>query len=234
MLPYQNPTPTATATPTPSPAPTDGENSVRPNAASSVSQMATPQVTIPQGFAQVVDATRGYSLALPRGWQELDLRGERVANMAHLVGQGQAVAQMQAFLSGKQGSFVGIVAATDLTSAMFGGFPTLLNVSVVDAPAATSDDLLLLTQNFIKSNEGLLGRIEIQQIEATYINNLPGLRGTVRLNLAAVGYDVELVAEIAALLANNNVYILTLATPTNKVEKYASVFEQIIGTFRPE
>jgi hypothetical protein len=231
--PTATPTPAPTATPTPEPTPTpESEPTAEPEAEAAA--VATPQVTIPSGFSPRVDEVRGYSLALPRGWTDLDLRSSQFQGMASTFGLGDQLGPLNEFLATPEGEAIGLVSMTDLTAVMFGGLPTLLNVSVIDAPDVTADALVeFLTAN-IEANQAALGDVTIESLEAATINNLPGVRGVVVADLSQVGMDAQLYAEVVGLIANDKVYVLTLATPAaNRADK-EPVFEQIIGTFRPE
>ena len=44
----------------------------------------------------------------------------------------------------------------------------------------------------------------------------------------------ELYAKVVGLIANDKVYVLTLATEAGNQAKKEATFDQIIGTFRPE
>ena len=230
--PTATPTPPPTPTPTPQPTPTPkpGETPLPATA----TPAPTPQVSIPPGYGAVVDSQRGYSLALPSGWTELDLRGSQVAQLAGLVGQGEALAQLQEFLDTGAGQAVGTVAITDLGAAMFGGFPTLLNVSVVDAPAATPDSVLEFLTTQLQNNSSMLGDIAIEGMNTVTINNMPGVFGSAVADLSGVGINVKIFVKVAGLIANDKVYVLTAGTQESSRGTKEPEFDTIIGTFRPE
>lgn len=218
------PEPTATNTPEPTATPEPTEAPAAPE----------PQVTVPCNFTKIVDAERGYSLALPSSWAELDLRGAQVTNLANLVGQGEALAELQAFLETDAGQGVGTVAITDIGAAMFGGLPTGLNVSVVDAPGATAESVRNFMESVLEANAAQLGDVSVGDIEVGTTNNLPSVNSTAVANLANVGVNASVFAKVVSLVANDKLYTLTLVTPENNMARYEEVFEQIIGTFGPE
>jgi hypothetical protein len=237
-LPFLQPTPTFTPTPvptptnTPEPTPTTrpGETPVPPTP----TPVPTPQVTIPQGFGAVADTNLGYSLAVPAGWSALDLRSAQFQNMANTFGMGGQLGPLNDFLATPEGDALGVIYVTDLMSAMFGGLPTALNVSVIDAPGVTPDSLLTWLDGMIQANLEMLGDAQIESLETATINNLPGVRGSATANLASVGMNASVYAKVVALIANDKIYILTqVAQDTQRAAK-EPVFDQIIGTFRPE
>ena len=222
------PTPTATQPPTATPKP--GETPLPPTA----TPVPTPQVTIPSGFTPVTDAERGYSLAVPGGWSVLDLRGSQIQQLAGMVGQAAQVEQLQTLLDTPEGQMVGVVYITDLTNAMFGGLPTLLNVSVIDAPGYTPETAVGLIESTLAANTAALGDVTLDPVTADTVNNLPAVRGSATANLAQFGVNASVYAKVVGLIANDKIYILTLATQENQRGAKEPVFDQIIGTFRPE
>ncbi|MBV7328997.1 hypothetical protein KFU94_12205 [Chloroflexi bacterium TSY] len=224
------PTPSPTPTPPPTPTPRPGETPLPPTP----TPVPTPQVSIPSGYHVVVDNQRGYSVGLPGGWTELDLRGAQITQLAGFVGQGEALANLQNFLDTETGQAIGIVAITDIGAAMFGGLPTLLNVAVVDAPGATPDSVLEFLEKQFEANATRLGNIQIQDMNTSTINNMPGIRASAVANLSNVGINASLFAKIAGLIANDKIYILTLATQESNRGTKEPEFDQIIGTFRPD
>jgi len=223
------PTPTLTPTPLPTATPTPASVSAAGRSAS-----ATPQVTIPAGFTVVNDERLHYSFAIPSGWTALDLQGTQVRTVAGLLGMGEQIDQLNQFLASPAGQGIGLIYVTDLMSAMFGGLPTLLNVSVIDAPSLTAEGALALVQQTIESNLTALGDVQMDALEATTVNNLPAVRGRATANLAAVGIDNSLFGKVVGLLANDKIYILTLVTPADQQATKEPIFDQIIGSFRPE
>ncbi len=224
------PIPTPTPTPEPTPTPRPGETPLPPTP----TPIPTPQVTIPEGFTILRDTERGYSLAVPRGWSQLDLRSQQFQNMANTFGMGGQIAQLNQFLDSPEGQAVGIVAVTDLTAVMFGGLPTVLNVSVIDAPGATPDSLLDFLQANLEANQSMLGDVDIQEMNTAVVNNLPAVRGSVVADLSQYGMNARIFAKVVGLIANDKVYILTLATQESNRGAKEPVFDAIIGTFRPE
>ncbi len=221
--PAPTPTPTPLPTATPTPVPTLGADAV-----------PTPQVTIPNGFREQVDDLRGYSLATPRGWTVVDLRGQQVRNLAGTLGVDEQMEPLYEFLDSEAGQGVGTVAATGLAGALFGGLPTVLNVSVIDAPGYTPETAVALIEATLAENAGLLNGLDIETIEPTTVNNLPAVTGHATLDLTDFGYDTQLYARLTGLIANDQIYLLTLATSAGNRAEQQTEFEQIVGTFRPE
>ena len=224
------PVPPPTETPTPAPTLAPGET---PEAAPAT-PVPTPQVTIPSGFTPVMDDVRAYSLAVPGGWSALDLRSAQFQNLAGTFGMGAQLEPLNAFLDSPEGEALGVIYVTDLMSAMFGGLPTALNVSVIDAPGVTQESLLEWLEGMIEANASMLGDAEIESLEAATINNLPGVRGTATANLASVGMNASVFAKVVAVIANDKIYILTLVSSADQRAAKEPTFDQIIGTFRPE
>ncbi len=226
------PTPPPTATPTPTPEPEAAEDTQVVDAAAAPA--ATPQVTIPSGFTPVEDPRLAYSFAVPSGWTALDLQGTQFRSIAGMFGMGEQLAQLDEFLESPEGQMIGMFYITDLMSAMFGGFPTILNVSVIDAPGYTAESARDLVQEAIEGNLSALGEVTIGAIAATTVNNLPAVRGSATANLASVGMDVTLFAKVVGLVANDKIYVMTLVAPADQQAAKEPIFDQIIGSFRPE
>jgi hypothetical protein len=137
-------------------------------------------------------------------------------------------------LASEQGEVLGVIYVTDLMSAMFGGLPTALNVTVIDAPGYTQETLVELLEGMIEANASMLGEANIEALEPATINNLPGVRGTATANLASVGMNSSVFAKVVAVIANDKIYILSLVTQDTQRAAKEPSFDQIIGTFRPE
>jgi len=222
--PTSTPTPLPTSTPTPLPTPTPVPPTATPetaaesanttgsasNAAAPAVAAPTPQVSIPSNFTAFTDSRLGYSLAVPGGWTELDLRSGTFQNLARTAGMGDQLAPLNEFLASEAGDSLGVIYITDLSSAIFGGIPTLLNVSVVDAANATPDAVMEVLTALLEQNAGALGDVTIRTMETA------------------------LFVRVVGLIANDKIYVLTLATQSSNMTEYEPVFEQIIGTFRPE
>ncbi len=228
--PTPTPAPTPTNTPEPTATPKPGETPIPATA----TPVPTPQVTIPDGFTPVVDEKLGYSFAVPRGWTPLDLRGAQFQNMANTFGLGSSLGPLNDFLASPEGEALGAVYLTDLTAALFGGLPTALNVFVLDAPGYTPATAVSLIQGAIEANASMLGDANIESLVECTVNNMPAVCATATANLANFGIANELFAKVTGIVANDKVYILTLATTTDKRGEKEPVFDQIIGTFRPE
>jgi hypothetical protein len=237
-LPFLAPTPTFTPTPIPTPTPTPeptatprpGETPIPPTP----TPVPTPQVTIPDGFTPVMDANLGYSLAVPRGWTALDLRGQQFQQLANTFGMGAQLEPLNEFLASPEGESLGVIYVTDLMGAMFGGLPTGLNVFVLDVPGATPEWLLGLIEANLEANAAMLGDAQIEDISTAVINNIPGVRGTATVDLSSQGLNAKVFAKVVGLIANDKVYILTLVTQEGNRAAKEPQFDQIIGTFRPE
>jgi hypothetical protein len=224
------PVPTPTNTPEPTPTPKPGETPVP----ATPTPVPTPQVTIPQGFTTITDDRLGYSFAVPNGWSELDLRSAQFQNLANTFGMGAQLQPLNDFLASPEGEALGYIYVTDLMSAMFGGLPTLLNVTVIDAPGQTPESLLTFLEGAIEANASMLGDATIESLETATINGLPAVRGAATANLSSVGMNASVFAKVVALIANDKVYILTLGSQLDQRAAKEPVFDQIIGTFRPE
>src|SRR5215204_4734391 len=183
--------PTATNTPEPTPTPKPGETPIPATA----TPIPTPQVTIPSGFGSVADDRLGYSFAVPSGWSELDLRSAQFQNLANTFGMGAQLGPLNDFLASPEGEALVVIYVTDLMSAMFGGLPTLLNVTVIDAPGQTPESLLTFLEGAIEANASMLGDATIESLETTTINNLPAVQGTATANLASVGMNASVFAK---------------------------------------
>lgn len=230
--PTPTPTPKPTATPTPEPTatPKPGETPVPPTP----TPVPTPVVSIPSGFAPVVDDTRGYSLAVPKGWSALDLRSAQFQNLANTFGMGGQLGPLNDFLASPDGDALGVIYITDITAALFGGLPTALNVSVLDAPGYTAETAKGLVEGLLEANAAMLGDVNIESLEATTINNLPAVSAIATANLANVGMNQEVFAKATGLVANDKIYVLTMLTALDQRGAKEPAFDQIIGTFRPE
>jgi hypothetical protein len=229
-LPQPTPTPTFTPTATPSPTPTPAPTT----AGGAATPAPTPQVTVPDGFTVVRDERLGYSFAVPRGWSELDLRGAQFQGMASMFGMGDQLSGLNEFLDSPEGQMLGKLYITDLTAAMFGGLPTVLAVVVADAPGYTADQARTLVEQLIQANAGALGSVSIRSLEATTINNLPAVRGVASADLSGVGMNASAFGKVVGLLANDQIYVMALLTQANQQAAKEPVFDQIIGSFRPE
>ncbi|MEZ4673263.1 MAG: hypothetical protein R2932_03340 [Caldilineaceae bacterium] len=227
------PTPTPTPSPTPTPAPT--ATPVPADSGVAAAAVATPQVTVPANFQSVLDERLAYSLAVPRGWSELDLRSAQVQTIAGFLGLGEQLEPLNTFLDSPEGQAFGKIYVTDLTAAMFGGLPSLLNVSVLDAPGITADAAATMVQDLIEQNISAIGNdVVVNGVDATVINNLPAVEASATANLAAIGMDGRVYGRVVALLANDKVYVLTILVPEDQQAAKAAELDQIIGTFRPE
>ncbi len=223
---------TAVATATPAPSTALPDTGAVASAADVVPN--TLQTVVPEGFRPVVDQARGYALALPPGWTEFDLRGEQFGNLAQRVGLGEVLTPLTDFLATSAGQGVGVVAATDLSGAIFGGVPTILNASVIDTRASDPSLVLALINRWLGENQQLLAGVTIEELAETTVNGLPAIRMVATVDLSAVGINRALYVESVGLIANEKLYLLTLATEAGGRQEKAAEFSQIIGTFGPQ
>ena len=191
-------------------------------------------IPVPEGYLLVEDETRGYALAVPTTWTEIDLRDPQFLMLSTTFGMGDELGPLQEFLDSPAGESLGSIYVTDMMSAMFGGLPTGLAVYVVDAPGATPAWLLEQTQRYVDANHAVLGEVEILDLKTTVVNGRAGIRGSAIADLASIGVGAQLYIEAVALIEGDKLYILTLASQDSQRERQAPVFDQIIGTFRPE
>ena len=181
-----------------------------------------------------MDENLGYSFAVPRGWTPLDLRSAQFQNLANTLGMGAQLAPLNEFLASPEGDMIGAIYVSDIMSAMFGGLPTIRNVSVIDVPNATPEWLLEMITANLDANAAMLGDVQIEDINTAVINGIPGVKGSAVADLSSQGLPNKVFAKVTGLVANDKVYILTLITEEgNRAEKEPG-FDQIIGTFRPE
>ncbi len=229
-------TPTATATPTFTPPPT-ATPTPRPTATPTptATPVPTPKVVIPPGWSVFVDSRLGYSLAAPPGWLKVDLRSDNLASVARFFGAGavQLIEQINALLETPQGEGIGIVFVEPDLSQLFAAspFPTVLNVTVVELAYEPSPAQI---EQLIRDNAAIFGKVEVQEIRSTTINNLPGVRAVSSADLSEQGMAVQVHVEQAGLLANNKLYVLSVAVREDKAAAKLPLIEQIIGSFRPE
>lgn len=80
----------------------------------------------------------------------------------------------------------------------------------------------------------MLGDVTIDDVTSDTVNGLPAVRSSATANLAQFGVNASVYAKVVGLIANDKIYILTLGTQENQRGAKEPVFEQIIGTFRPE
>lgn len=192
----------------------------------------TPIVVIPSGFTKQTDSVRGYSLALPRGYTLLDLRSAQFRNLANTVGMGGQMASLNEFLDSPAGQSVGILAASDLAGMIFGGLPTIAQVMVVDAKGASQDTAQVSINSLLTGQGGFLSNPVIETMENVTINNLPGVRATVTGSMA--GSNRAMAGKVVGVLANDKFFVLIQLTEATKLTAKEPIFDQIIGTFRPE
>lgn len=226
----------AAATPTASPSPTATRQpaTATPRARLTITSTPrpTPIVVIPSGFTVQTDSLRGYSLALPRGYTLLDLRSAQFRNLANAVGMGGQMTALNEFLDSPAGQSVGMLAASDLTGMILGGLPTIAQVMVVDAKGASQDTAQVSIKSLLTGQGGFLSNPVIETMENVTINNLPGVRSTVTGTMA--GSTRAMAGKVVGVLANDKFFVLIQLTEATKLTAKEPIFDQIIGTFRPE
>ncbi len=204
----------------------------RARPAATATPKPTPIVVIPNGFTKQTDSVRGYSLAFPRGYTLLDLRSAQFRNLAGAVGMGDQMATLNDFLDSDAGQIVGILAASDLPGMIFGGLPTIAQVTVVDATGANQDTAQASIRAILTGPGAILSNPVIETIENVTINNLPGVRAKATGSLP--GANRPMTGKVVGLLANDKFYVLMQLTESTKFAAKEPIFDQIIGTFRPE
>ena len=162
----------------------------------------------------------------------LDLRSAQFRNLANLVGMGDRMATLNEFLDSPAGQSVGILAASDVAGVIFGGLPTIAQVMVVDAKGANQDTAQVSINSLLTGQGGFLSNPVIEKIENVTINNLPGVRAAVTGTMA--GSSRAMAGTVIGLLANDKFYVLMQLTENTKRAVKEPIFDQIIGTFRPE
>ncbi|MBV7332563.1 SH3 domain-containing protein [Chloroflexi bacterium TSY] len=213
------PTPTPTAVP-----PTLTATATKP-AAVRATPTPVPERNVLADFTPVKDEKLGYSLAVPPGWVPFDLRSPQFQNMVNTFGLGDQLAPLNEFLDSPAGENLGMIYATDLVGVMFGGLPTALSVFVIpNAQGVTPDSLLDFVETNIEAYSTVLGDVAIQELQVTTINNIPGVRGSAMVRLNQVGLETRSFIEVAGLITNDKVYILTLATQESNVDAKEAQF----------
>ena len=105
---------------------------------------------------------------------------------------------------------------------------------VIDVPGATPEWLLGLIEANMEASADMLGDVEVHDLNTAVINNIPGVRGSATADLSSVGMNAKAFAKVVGLVANDKVYVLTLVTQDTNQAAKEPVFDQIIGSFRPE
>ncbi len=229
---YKNP---ATATPTLTPIPTVTPTPTRPASGASTVTIPTPTVVIPEGWPIIAGTRLGYSLAAPTTWLRVDLRGNGFKTLARLFGTGAAglLDQIDEFLATPAGESIGLMAVEADITQLFSPvpFPAFAIVSVIDIPPdVTAEEL----SEVLAANAGIFGAVTVESSEAETLNNLPGVRVIAQADMAQFGLAVQAYVEQVGLLANDKLYVLTLATKVDGAERKRAIFDKIIGSFRPE
>lgn len=229
-----------TPPPTPTAIPATATTAPLPDADASEAESAvtvaevSPVTVIPPDYRPVTDGPRGYGLALPPGWTQIDLRSEQFRTMVGRVGMEGQLQPLFEFLETPAGESVGIVAATDLAGMIFGGLPTILNVSTVDASGMTPEDVAGLVTGWLEQNGAMVGDVTVERIETTPVNGLPAVQAEAVADLSAVGVGAPLYFQAVGLLYEERLYLLTLVTEAGERDEKAEEFAAIIGTFAPQ
>ncbi|MEZ4584393.1 MAG: hypothetical protein R3A10_22640, partial [Caldilineaceae bacterium] len=116
---------------------------------------------------------------------------------------------------------------------VFGGLPTAINVSVLDAPGTSAEDVAAQLERLLAGGV-LPAEVTVTAPVVTTVNNLPAVQATATGSLASVGMDGRIYAQVTGLLANDKVYLLSLVADEGKRSAKEEEFAQILGTFRPE
>ncbi len=229
-----------TPPPTPTAIPATATTAPLPDADASEAESAvtvaevSPVTVIPPDYRPVTDGPRGYGLALPPGWTQIDLRSEQFRTMVGRAGMEGQLQPLFEFLETPAGESVGIVAATDLAGMIFGGLPTILNVSTVDASGMTPEDVAGLVTGWLEQNGAMVGDVTVERIETTPVNGLPAVQAEAVADLSAVGVGAPLYFQAVGLLYEERLYLLTLVTEAGERDEKAEEFAAIIGTFAPQ
>ncbi|MBP7960809.1 MAG: hypothetical protein KBG20_11020 [Caldilineaceae bacterium] len=233
--PNATPTQTATETAFQAGAATLTPTPTRPASGASTVTIPTPTVVIPEGWPIIAGTRLGYSLAAPTTWLRVDLRGNGFKTLARLFGTGAAglLDQIDEFLATPAGESIGLMAVEADITQLFSPvpFPAFAIVSVIDIPPdVTAEEL----SEVLAANAGIFGAVTVESSEAETLNNLPGVRVIAQADMAQFGLAVQAYVEQVGLLANDKLYVLTLATKVDGAERKRAIFDKIIGSFRPE
>jgi len=222
--------PTATATDTAAQA-----GFATPTPIPSIGSIPTPTVVIPQGWPLIEGTRLGYSLAVPTTWLRVDLRGEGFKTLARLFGSSAAglLDQIDAFLATPAGESIGLMAVEADITQLFSPapFPAFAIVSVISIPPDVTAEQL---SEVLAANAGLFGAVTVDSSTAETINNLPAVHVIAQADMAQFGLNVKAYVEQVGLLANDKLYVLTLASKADLADRKRPTFDKIIGSFRPE
>ena len=141
--------------------------------------------------------------------------------------------QIDEFLATPAGESIGLMAVEADITQLFSPvpFPAFAIVSVIDIPPdVTAEEL----SEVLAANAGIFGAVTVESSEAETLNNLPGVRVIAQADMAQFGLAVQAYVEQVGLLANDKLYVLTLATKVDGAERKRAIFDKIIGSFRPE
>ncbi len=210
------------------------EANVAPVPASDGEAAALPSPVIPSSFVTVIDERLGYSLAVPPRWAQLDLRSTETRNAAKTMLGSATSQQLDDFLNSEAADEMGVLYVSDLSAALFGRMPTVLNVSVGQAGGLTLEQIQTELVAKLNANLEMIGEPSVQEADACTVNTLPAVCATVALDLDIGGMRSDVIAQITALLYGDRIYVLTLATGADSLAEHADEFDQIIATFRPE
>ena len=75
---------------------------------------------------------------------------------------------------------------------------------------------------------------EVEPATLEVVNNLPAVVSSGSADLSSVGLPQTVNVKAVGLLANDRVYLLTLVARAAAFDTNETVFDQIVGTFRPE
>ncbi len=196
-------------------------------------QNPTPEVKVPKGWQRIGDERLGYSLAVPEGWNIIDLqRIEQYwlwsifSTLAPDASEG-----LRDVLNSPEGENLGYLAVE------LDRFPKPSIKSMALVATAPLDDgmptdiVIQLLRSVIESFD--MFPVDVQSIQAGTTNNLSSIQGVASADLSSQGlYAAH--AVITALRANDTAYILVVVTSAKDAEAKQQQIDQIVGTFRPE
>ncbi|MDE0199470.1 MAG: hypothetical protein OXK78_14810 [Caldilineaceae bacterium] len=219
-------TPTSTRRPTATAAPSPTDTAVpTPTAARNL------KITVPEKWQTLADERLGYSYAVPKGWQTIDLpRIERYPLWGVIKRFFSDVSdQLTDFLKTPEGQRLGYL-AVDVDM-----FPRPTARTIALAAVWPLDDDLP-SETIVQLLPEMLGSIrqvsiDLERVEARIINNLPAIQavGTADLRSQGLFYAHTVVT---VLRWQDNAYLLAVLSPPQD-DAADHLIEQIVGSFGP-
>lgn len=191
-----------------------------------------PDVTVPTGWSAIVNERLGYSFAVPRGWQIVDLQSGQLGQILRSMNP-TAAQQLDDALSGPGGEYMGHLA---IELVIFSSSPIAALAGVGIFPNLDDDISSERLVEFLERQSEILPPsmpLEVKSLEAGTTNNLPSIQGVAIFDGDSLGFFKAHVV-ITVLRANDTAFILMVAVPVNQVRNRQLEIDQIIGTFRPE